>query len=85
MVSESHMEVKPSPSKVHAFVLKPLLAGFLGFGMFLLILFVLKLVRNLVLGENDPLFEGEDLLLATIGFILMWLLEFLKNFKTQSA
>lgn len=65
------------------FVLLPLRAGLLGFSIFLIILIVTKWISYLI-GTNDNLtIDVEDVYLSVIGFILLFLIKFLENFKEE--
>jgi hypothetical protein len=58
-----------------------LLAGFWGYLLFLTILFFTKIIARFVQDERAFTFEVEDFILPIIGFVLMFLIRFLENFK----
>ncbi|MCK9279723.1 MAG: hypothetical protein M0P71_03810 [Melioribacteraceae bacterium] len=74
---------KPKRFDVANFLLRPFLAGILGFSIFLVVLALTKYLGSLL--TNDVVFkiEGNDFFLAAIGFVLMSLIEILKNFRQE--
>jgi len=58
-----------------------LLAGSWGYLLFLTILFFTKIIARFVQDERAFTFEVEDFILPIIGFVLMFLIRFLENFK----
>ena len=58
-----------------------IIAGFWGYILFLGILFLTKIVSTLVQTNGMTMFESADFLLPIIGFILLFLIKMLENFK----
>ena len=60
---------------------KSFIAGFLGYMLFLVILFATKLLAMIIQPEGTIVFEKADFVLPVIGFVLLFLIRFLENFK----
>ena len=67
------------------FIVNPIKSGIFGFSAFFSILLVTKLLSYLI-GTNDTFSVGlDDVLLSVIGFILVFLIKFLENFKQDES
>ncbi len=67
------------------FVLKPIETGLIGFATFFTILIITKYLSYLIGTVEEFIVDIEDLILSAIGFILMFLIKFLENFKKEEA
>lgn len=67
------------------FIFKPIKSGFLGFASFLIVLLITKFI-SYVIGTIDQFnFELDDLILSSIGFVLLFLIRFLENFSEKET
>jgi hypothetical protein len=67
------------------YVLGPFMAGLVGFISFYFILIITKFL-SYILGTHDSMaLEWDDALLSSIGFILVFLIRFLENFKEEGS
>lgn len=62
-------------------VLAPLKSGICGFAIFITILIIVKLFSYLIGTYNYFSIEITDVQLSLIGFVLLFLIRFLENFK----
>ncbi|KUO62456.1 hypothetical protein APF79_08105 [bacterium BRH_c32] len=74
---------KPRRFDLTNFLLRPILAGVLGFVIFLVVLSLTKYLGSLLTTDVVFKIEGNDFLLAAIGFVLLSLIEVLKNFRQE--
>jgi len=65
-------------------LVKSVIAGFLGYILFLGILFATKLVASVIQIEGNLKFEMIDFVLPLIGFILLFLIRLLENYKLNN-
>lgn len=65
------------------FLLRPFLAGILGFVIFLVVLSLTKYLGSVLTTDIVFRVESNDFFLAAIGFVLMSLIEILKNFRQE--
>lgn len=75
-------EVKTTLNK---FFLIPLKSGILGLIIFLVVLFITKSLGNLVGTVSNISIDTEDFLLASIGFIMFFLIKVLENFNKEKT
>jgi len=68
-------------SRVSNVLGKSVIAGFMGYMLFLGILFTTKLVAMIIQPEGTVVFEMADFVLPVIGFVLLFLIRFLENYK----
>ena len=61
--------------------LEPIKSGLFGFAIFITILIIVKLFSYLIGSYNYFAIEITDIELSLIGFVLMFLIGFLENFK----
>ncbi len=74
---------KPRRFDLTNFLLRPFLAGMLGFVIFLVVLSLTKYLGSLLTTDLVFKIESNDFLLAAIGFVLLSLIEVLKNFRQE--
>ncbi len=67
----------------NSFFIKPLLNGIWGFFLFLVLVIFVKFLASLVNLESPFIFKTEDLYLSGIGFVLLFLIKFLENFRIE--
>lgn len=67
-------------SFLQKYVIKPVCCGFGGFMLFLGLMALLKLLSSWLSPQNSFSIDSEDVLLSMVGFVLMFLIDFLKNF-----
>jgi hypothetical protein len=65
------------------YLLHPLNEGFFGFGIFLTVLSVSKFVAFLFGAAKSFSIDEKDIILSSIGFICLFLIDILKNFNDQ--
>ncbi len=58
-----------------------IIAGFWGYVLFLGILFITKIVSTLIQTEVGVIYETTDFILPIIGFLLLFLIKILENYK----
>ena len=58
-----------------------IIAGFWGYVLFLGILFITKIVSTLIQTEVGVIYETTDFVLPIIGFLLLFLIKILENYK----
>jgi hypothetical protein len=63
------------------YVLNPIKSGLFGFAAFFTILLVTKLFSYWIGTYSELVVDIDDVLLSIIGFILVFLIKFLENFK----
>ncbi|PIQ10452.1 MAG: hypothetical protein COW71_02630 [Ignavibacteriales bacterium CG18_big_fil_WC_8_21_14_2_50_31_20] len=61
--------------------LEPIKSGLFGFAIFITILIIVKLFSYLIGSYNYFAIEITDVQLSLIGFVLLFLIRFLENFK----
>lgn len=72
-------------SRLKSFLIRPVLNGLFGFLIFLGIIFLMKFLQRALDARSTLKLETEDVLLALIGFILLFLIAFLKNFQKDET
>ena len=65
------------------YVIHPLNEGFFGFGIFLTVLSGSKLVAFLFSAMKSFSIDEKDLILSSVGFLCLFLIDILKNFNNQ--
>ena len=65
------------------YVIHPLNEGFFGFGIFLSVLSASKLMAFIFGIMNSFAIDEKDLILSSVGFICLFLIDILKNFDNQ--
>ncbi len=68
-------------SKMKSFFIRPCANGLCGFFLFFLLILFMKFLQQIFGAESVVTIEIEDILLSVIGFILLFLIAFLKNFR----
>jgi len=63
------------------FISEPIKSGLFGFSIFITILIIVKLFSYFIGSYNYFAIEITDIELSLIGFVLMFLIRFLENFK----
>lgn len=61
--------------------LYPLRSGIFGFSMFFTILLTTKFISSVIGTVNEFSVEIDDVWISSIGFVLVFLIRFLENFK----
>ena len=70
---------------IFEYVIHPLNEGFFGFGIFLALLTVLKFIPFLFGFASSFAIDEKDLILSSIGFICLFLIDILKNFEGRKS
>lgn len=70
---------------VKDYIISPCVAGLFGFLSFLSILIVTKFFSYLIGTYDYLIIEMDDVFLSSIGFVLVFLIRFLKNFKEEDS
>jgi hypothetical protein len=70
---------------VKDYFLSPLVAGVLGFIAFFCILIVTKFFSYIIGTYENLALDWNDAFLSAIGFILVFLIRFLENFKEEGS
>lgn len=65
------------------YVIHPLNEGFFGFGIFLTVLSGSKFVAFLFGAMKSFSIDEKDLILSSVGFLCLFLIDILKNFNNQ--
>lgn len=65
------------------YVLHPLRGGLWGFLIFFVLLLMVKYLGYFIGSQNEFLVDETDLILSMVGFILVFLIRFLENFKEK--
>jgi len=66
---------------ISMYVFNPIKSGLFGFAAFFSILLVTKLMSFWIGTYDEFIVDIDDVLLSVIGFILVFLIKFLENFK----
>jgi hypothetical protein len=87
---KTNMETKEIPQShsnffiiINDYIVHPLNEGFFGFGIFLSILSGFKFISYLAGSLNSFVIDDKDLVLSSLGFICLFLLDILKNFNEK--
>lgn len=67
------------------YVINPIKSGIFGFSAFFSILLVTKLFSYWIGTYDEFAIDLDDVLLSVIGFILVFLIKFLENFKQEES
>ncbi len=67
------------------YLIEPTKSGLFGFSIFITILIIVKLFSYAIGTYNYFAIEITDIELSLIGFVLLFLIRFLENFKEQDA
>jgi hypothetical protein len=67
------------------YIIHPLNEGFFGFGIFLTVLSGSKFIAFLFGAMNSFSIDERDLILSSVGFICLFLIDILKNFNNQKT
>lgn len=84
MLSKTNRYSIDTRPRLKSFIIIPMARGVLGFILFFVIILLLKILQNAINPSMRILIESEDALLAMLGFILLFLIAFLKNFQEDS-
>ncbi|MCF8419952.1 MAG: hypothetical protein K9G63_13790 [Melioribacteraceae bacterium] len=68
-------------NNVKKYFIKPISSGLLGFVSFFSILVITKFLAYVLKTQPDFKIESGDIFLSLIGFVLVFLIRFLENFK----
>ncbi|MCL5030356.1 MAG: hypothetical protein M1480_15200 [Bacteroidetes bacterium] len=66
------------------FIFQPFRSGVFGFISFFLVLITAKYLGYLIGSHDSFQIDSDDFLLSILGFILVFLIKFLENFKEKS-
>lgn len=69
------------PFSIKNYLLQPIKSGLFGFSIFITILLLVKLFSYVIGTYNYLTIEMTDIELSFIGFVLLFLIRFLENFK----
>lgn len=82
-------DISHSQSNIFAllnnYIIHPLNEGFFGFGIFLTVLSGSKFVAFLFGAMRSFTIDEKDLILSSVGFICLFLIDLLKNFNIQKS
>mgnify|MGYP001160708266 CR=1 FL=1 len=67
------------------YFVEPLKSGLLGFAIFVTILIIVKLFSYAIGSYNNFTLEISDIQLSLVGFVLLFLIRFLENFKEKET
>ena len=81
MLSKTEGSATIAKPKLILFFIRPLANGILGFVLFFVIILGLKIINIALDPAGEIMLEMEDIMLAMIGFVLLFLISFLKNFQ----
>jgi len=84
-VEKKGVENSTSPSFAKDYVWAPIRSGLFGFAMFFTILLAVKLFSYVIGTYSFFAIELTDLALSSIGFVLLFLIRELENFKEKEA
>ncbi len=88
-VLSSKLEATKSREGTKSFLLDyifyPIRSGILGFVSFFIVLAAAKYLGSLLRTSGSFKIDGVDFLLSLMGFILVFLIKFLENFKEESS
>ena len=89
-ISVSGVGVKNESDRTSSFsvknhLLEPIKSGLFGFSIFITILIVVKLFSYAIGSYNYFAIEITDIELSFIGFVLLFLIRFLENFKEKDS
>lgn len=65
------------------YIFYPIRAGLFGFSLFFTTIFISKYVGHLVKNTQTFVIDINDVILSLLGFILLGLIKFLENFKSD--
>ena len=84
MLSRTEGSYISSIPKFKSFILRPFAHGIFGFAVFLFVILIMKIMKSAIDSAQKIVFENEDVILAMIGFVLLFLIAFLKNFQQEN-
>lgn len=64
------------------YIFYPVQAGLFGFSLFFTTIFISKYLGYIVKNSPEFIIDINDVILSLLGFILLWLIKFLENFKS---
>jgi len=67
------------------YVFYPIRAGLFGFSLFFTTIAFSKYIGYLVKNSNKFVVDINDVILSLLGFILLWLIKLLENFKSANS
>lgn len=70
-------------SFLNLYVLHPLKGGLWGFVIFFVLLLMVKYLGYVIGSQNEFLVDQTDLILSMVGFVLVFLIRLLENFKEK--
>jgi len=79
----SRIDLEVYNDKILNFVFYPIRAGLFGFALFFTILMFAKLFGYVANSYNNFAIDVEDISLSGLGFILVFLVRFLANFREK--
>ena len=79
------MKGQDAKSFILNYLLYPILSGILGFVSFFIVLAAAKYLGSLIGTSGSFQIEGEDFLLSLMGFVFVFLIKFLENFKEETT
>jgi len=84
-MSEKKENIKKWSFSYKNHFLEPVKSGLFGFSIFITILIIVKLFSYLIGSYNYFAIEITDVQLSLIGFVLLFLIRFLENFKETES
>lgn len=67
----------------NAWIFNPIKSGIFGFTMFFVVVILTKLLASVINPGNNFVIELDDIYLSLIGFVLLFLIKILENFRTE--
>ena len=84
--SNSAVDKKATGSRLIVnYIINPIKSGIFGFSAFFSILLITKLFSYWIGTYDEFAIDLDDVLLSVIGFILVFLIKFLENFKQEES
>ena len=77
--------IKKRSISIKNYLIEPLKSGLFGFSIFIAILIIVKLFSYAIGTYNYFAIEITDIQLSIIGFVLLFLIRFLENFKEHET
>ncbi len=66
------------------YIFYPIRAGLFGFSLFFTTIFLSKYIGYIVKNSSQFIIDINDVILSLLGFILLWLIKLLENFKAKT-
>ncbi len=84
-IRASKAKIKQTSFSAKNHLVEPIKSGLFGFSIFITILIIVKLFSYAIGSYDYVTIEITDIELSFIGFVLLFLIRFLENFKEQES